>query len=77
MVTKFKCQNFETCGNMISAKHQKWCQTCSTIWQCRQAGYEPLYELKDGEICGLVLVRKDLYEKEQLEKLKKEVEDGN
>ncbi len=60
---KQKCNNFEKCGNYTNAKHSKWCSPCSFTWQIRQSGYEPEFEIKDGEIYGLVLTRKDIFEK--------------
>lgn len=60
---KFKCQNFEDCGNYTNAKHTKWCIFCSFKWQCKQFGYDVLGHFDEGNLGGIILVREDLNKK--------------
>lgn len=69
MENKFKCKNFETCGNYTNAEHSKWCYPCSLKWQFKKCGYEVEFELEEnGKIVGMVLTREDIYKKNKNDK---------
>lgn len=71
---KFKCKNFEICGNYTNAEHSKWCEPCSLKWQFKQSGYEIEFNLtSEGKIIGMVLTREDIYKKNQGRKNEKSV----
>jgi hypothetical protein len=55
-----KCLN---CGNETNSAHSKYCYVCSFVHQIRACGYEPEFELIDGEISSLVLTRSDIFER--------------